>query len=232
MWRKVLGASSFCKIDVEQNGGRPLILGPDREGNTAALFDEAGNSLLSLPLPPGQPCGMLMAVKFLDYPATGLLAGLFEDGSLLTWNSRGARVLQQCKAHTESGICMDFSSSRSLILTGGADNHISLTTCPSTETPSDAAAAAASPSHTIELSTAGLNAISAREDGKLFVTGGWDGRITYYSLKKHTVLAVLHEHTTAVLALAHSPSLPTYGRLLAAGAKDGRVSLWNLYSDR
>ena len=104
---------------------------------------------------------------------------------------------------------------------------------------------------------AGQQSLSVRGDGKIFATAGWDGRVRVYAAKGVKKLAVLKWHKEGCYATAFAEILDgqsgtsdedgsTVARReltvaqqrafksqsthwLAAGSKDGKVSLWDIY---
>jgi WD40 repeat protein len=104
---------------------------------------------------------------------------------------------------------------------------------------------------------AGQQSLRVRSDGRLVVTGGWDARVRIYSAKTLKEVAVLKWHKEGVYAVAvgdilESSELRHVGRTprmmgewakfqqmreakdmlthrVAAGAKDGKVSLWEVF---
>ena len=107
----------------------------------------------------------------------------------------------------------------------------------------------------VDTKHAGLQAVAVRSDGKIFATAGWDGRFRVFSTGKMKELAVLKWHTVGCYAVAFAEVLADEGgeeqvgtevarplsvdearvRLesrkhwIAGGAKDGKVSLWEVY---
>ena len=83
----------------------------------------------------------------------------------------------------------------------------------------------------------GVGEVQIRGDRKIAVCGGWDGRLRVFSWVKPDKLkplAVLKFHAESVEAVAFSEVEVEGGRLggrrvLAAGGKDGKVSLWDIY---
>ena len=77
--------------------------------------------------------------------------------------------------------------------------------------------------------------LGIRPDRQLVVAGGWDGRVRVFSnTARLRPLAVLLFHSATVEALAFSRQPVAAGRLagrniLAAGGKDGKISLWDIY---
>lgn len=103
---------------------------------------------------------------------------------------------------------------------------------------------------------AGQQSLSVRGDGKVFATAGWDGRVRVYAAKGLRELAVLKWHKEGCYATAFAEVLDESSRTsndddtvtrreltvaqqrafksqcthwLAAGSKDGKVSLWDIY---
>ncbi|KAK1051381.1 Astra associated protein 1 Asa1 [Friedmanniomyces endolithicus] len=106
---------------------------------------------------------------------------------------------------------------------------------------------------------AGQQSLAVRPDGRIFATAGWDGRVRVYSAKTMKELAVLKWHKEGVYAVAFATGQDddddaaadsgdgmAVGKRemtvseqrvrktkethwLAAGSKDGKVSLWDVY---
>ncbi|KAK6539755.1 ASTRA complex subunit [Orbilia ellipsospora] len=104
---------------------------------------------------------------------------------------------------------------------------------------------------------AGQQGLVLRSDSKIFATAGWDSRIRVYSVKNMKELAVLKWHKEGCYTIAFAKILDQAGEptghqiaqvnddiltveqqrekkvrnshILAAGSKDGRVSLWEVF---
>ncbi|KAH0602765.1 uncharacterized protein H6S33_008415 [Morchella sextelata] len=106
------------------------------------------------------------------------------------------------------------------------------------------------PIKTVNTKHSGQQSISIRSDGKLFATAGWDSRIRVYSTKTMKELAVLKWHQEGCYSVAFGEVLePDQSKetdalitveerrrekvravhWVAGGAKDGKVSLWEVY---
>uniref|UniRef100_A0A3B3XRX9 Guanine nucleotide binding protein (G protein), beta polypeptide 1-like n=1 Tax=Poecilia mexicana TaxID=48701 RepID=A0A3B3XRX9_9TELE len=82
----------------------------------------------------------------------------------------------------------------------------------------------------VTLVNPGVSQLCVRGDGRLLASAGWDHRVRVFGWKKLRPLAVLQYHTDMVLSVAFSDHQEPRQRLLAAGSKDQRVSLWKLCS--
>jgi WD40 repeat protein len=111
------------------------------------------------------------------------------------------------------------------------------------------------PYKAVDTKHAGQQSLRVRSDGRLIITGGWDARIRIYSSKTLKEVAVLKWHKEGVYAVAFAeiltekdlaaqdakPDKRVVGRgqereaetkikhWVAAGAKDGKVSLWEIF---
>ena len=77
-----------------------------------------------------------------------------------------------------------------------------------------------------ESNTSGFACAAIRHDGRIVVCGGWDGKIRVFGWKRLKVLAILKYHTEIVNKLCFNQD-----NLLAAGSKDGRISVLDVYKD-
>jgi len=105
---------------------------------------------------------------------------------------------------------------------------------------------------------AGQQSLRIRNDGKIFATAGWDGRIRVYGVKGMKELAVLKWHGEGVYSVDFAEIISEketeggdgkelvkslrsltvkeernwkakMGHWLVGGSKDGKVSLWDIY---
>ncbi|XP_069727202.1 guanine nucleotide-binding protein subunit beta-like protein 1 isoform X5 [Phaenicophaeus curvirostris] len=83
---------------------------------------------------------------------------------------------------------------------------------------------------THELVNPGISDITIRPDKKILATAGWDHRIRIFGWKKMKPLAVLDFHTATVHCVSFSDHKNPKERLLAAGSKDHRISVWSIYT--
>ncbi|XP_059404674.1 guanine nucleotide-binding protein subunit beta-like protein 1 [Carassius carassius] len=83
----------------------------------------------------------------------------------------------------------------------------------------------------IQMTNPGVSQLRIRADGKILATAGWDNNIRVFGWKKLKPLAVLQHHTDMVNTVAFSDHQDPPQRLLAAGSKDQRISVWSIYSE-
>lgn len=84
----------------------------------------------------------------------------------------------------------------------------------------------------ISITNEGCSIVKLRPDRKIFVCGGWDGRLRLFSWKSLRPLVVLTEHRGTLSDVAFSPGIVKQwnSNIMAASASDGMISLWNLYN--
>uniref|UniRef100_A0A3Q4MPI1 Guanine nucleotide binding protein (G protein), beta polypeptide 1-like n=1 Tax=Neolamprologus brichardi TaxID=32507 RepID=A0A3Q4MPI1_NEOBR len=161
-----------------------------------------------------------------DFPDSGsgplLLAG-YENGSLLLWDVTQRSKLSQVKAHPEPVMCLTFDTTSLRGVSGSSEKTLSswrldgqsnlqLQDC-------------------VTLVNPGVSQLCIRMDHKLLASAGWDHRIRVFGWKKLRPLAVLQYHTDMVLSVAFSDHRDPRQRVLAAGSKDQRISLWSVYNE-
>ena len=85
----------------------------------------------------------------------------------------------------------------------------------------------------IPIKNEGSNCVRIRNDRKILVSGGWDGRVRVYSWKTLRPLAVLTEHNQSICDVKFSNQpITTWdtNHLMAVSSLDGIISLWNIYN--
>ncbi|ODQ55322.1 WD40 repeat-like protein [Saitoella complicata NRRL Y-17804] len=172
--------------------------------------------------------GMVMAVALLA--PTTLLAG-YESGYTvvmkLTANGTWETVYDS-KVHSQPVLSLGVHPSREWFVTTAADAMIAFhplfpSSSPSTGSPTSEPAV-------YNTTHSGLQALDIRDDGEIFATGGWDGKIRIWRRKgkEPKQLAVLKWHKESIYAVA-------FGRggqgknWVGVGSKDGKISLWEVY---
>lgn len=78
----------------------------------------------------------------------------------------------------------------------------------------------------IEAPKAGVGAVAIREDKRILVSGGWDGRVRVFDVRKRRPLAVLDSHKEGVNDVVFCND--ARGTFVTAG-QEGRITVWELY---
>ncbi|KAK4574733.1 Astra associated protein 1 Asa1 [Recurvomyces mirabilis] len=195
--------------------------------------------------------GMVMAIG-LHTPNSKLqvIAG-YESGYVCVFSRQGGgsnwQAIYTHNSHTQPVLSLDIAPGLDYFYSSSADAII--TRHPLTEGSSD--------TKTSQTKHAGQQSLIVRSDEKIFATAGWDGRARVYSAKTMKELAVLKWHKEGCYALAFATigesrsSNKVDGEALAvkrnvtvaqqrvqkvqsthwlaAGSKDGKISLWDVY---
>lgn len=156
------------------------------------------------------------------------------------------------KVHTQPVLSLCLAPAQDFFFTSAADAQLSKIAFPTAIIdPCDVKPKVTNTKH------AGQQALTIRSDGKILTTAGWDGRVRLYSAKTLKELAVLKWHTDGCYSTAfadisnvsleplNSEEALTASALdvikrersvkaqkthwLAAGGKDGKISLWDVY---
>ncbi|XP_019949522.2 guanine nucleotide-binding protein subunit beta-like protein 1 isoform X2 [Paralichthys olivaceus] len=222
VWTSSVG---FCQCSLLDSSPGNYLLAFAGEQTEEIKIIELPSKTPVCTLVPDTKLGMVMCIK-LWQPDSGpgplLLAG-YEDGSLLLWDVTQRSKLSQAKAHPEPVMCLTFDTKRLRGISGSSEkkltpwmldgqNNLQLQDC-------------------VTLVNPGVSDLCIRDDGKLLASAGWDHRVRVFGWKKLRPLAVLQYHPDMVLSVAFSNHQDPRQRLLAAGSKDQRISLWSIYNE-
>ncbi|XP_041644535.1 guanine nucleotide-binding protein subunit beta-like protein 1 [Cheilinus undulatus] len=219
------GSVGFCQCSVlETSPGNHLLAFAGQQTEEIKIIELPSKTLVCT-LVPDATVGMVMCIK-LWQPDSGpgpfLLAG-YEDGSLLLWDVTQRSVLSQVKAHPEPVMCLTFDPERLRGISGSSEKTLS---CWKLDGQNNLQL-----QDNVTLVNPGVSQLCIREDGKLLASAGWDHRVRVFGWKKLKPLAVLQYHTDMVQSVAFSDHQDPKQRLLAAGSKDQRISLWSIYNE-
>ncbi|XP_068994927.1 guanine nucleotide-binding protein subunit beta-like protein 1 [Embiotoca jacksoni] len=219
------GSVGFCQCSMLETSPTNYLLAFAGQQTEEIKIMELPSKTPVGTLVPDAKLGMVMCVK-LWQPDSGpgplLLAG-YEDGSLLLWDVTQRSKLSQVKAHPEPVMCLTFDTERLRGVSGSSEEKLSswmLDGQKKLQLQGD-----------VTLVNSGVSQLCIREDGKLLASAGWDHRVRVFGWKKLRPLAVLQYHTDMVLSVAFSDHQDPRQRLLAAGSKDQRISLWSVYNE-
>ncbi|RDI78259.1 hypothetical protein Vi05172_g11755 [Venturia inaequalis] len=280
-------AFSMCDAPAVQTSPRPtqevLIAVPGtREGHVDIFSLPSERRLHSIPPAEEGKTGMVMAIRILQINTSLHLIAGTESGltsvQKLNPHSDTWETTYISKPHTQPILSLGVTSTTHPLatattsdiryLTSSADALITLNPVQKID--------GKEPLKICQTRHSGQQALSVRSDGRVFATGGWDGRVRVYSAKSLREVAVLKWHKEGVYGIAFSAisegesvqesmggrmfgeggdgdggegeggeglvgmgsggvvrrkregkALETHW--LAAGSKDGKVSLWEVY---
>ncbi|TKS77958.1 Guanine nucleotide-binding protein subunit beta-like protein 1 [Collichthys lucidus] len=240
------GSVGFCQCSILETTPRNYLLAFAGQQSEEIKIIELPSKTPVCTLIPDAKLGMVMCIK-LWQPNSGagplLLAG-YEDGSVLLWDVTQRSKLSQAKAHPEPVMCMTFDTKRLRGISGSSEKKLSSwmvdrqnnlqgqLTCLTHPSPvSRSQALTGKIQECVTLVNPGVSQLCIRGDGKLLASAGWDHRVRVFGWKKLRPLAVLQYHTDMVQSVAFSDHQDPKERLLAAGSKDQRISLWSIYNE-
>ncbi|XP_069820139.1 guanine nucleotide-binding protein subunit beta-like protein 1 [Dendropsophus ebraccatus] len=219
-----LDGDSFCKCSL-LNTERSLLAVPGAECSQVQVVEVESKKIISSMTPPTDATwGMAMCMK-LWQPKSGsspLLITGYEDGSIALWDVLEHRVISRYNFHKEPVMSLDFDSDNARGVSGSAENILHVW---SLDEQQDFTSYKAQ-----ELVNPGIADVIIRQDKKILATAGWDYRVRIFGWKKVQPLAVLQYHSATVHCVSFSDHIIPEERLLAAGSKDQRISLWSIYA--
>ena len=172
--------------------------------------------------------GMCMAVKlFQDAQGKILLAVGYEGGHVVIWsipvekerNRNFLKPLALGKLHSEPIMALEIDGLGTTGVSGSAEDKLIAFTI-------DYSSGVVAALSSIDVRKEGVADVAVRGDGKLLASAGWDGKVRVYKRATGKALAVLKYHSQAASAVAFSPQT----HVLASGARDGTVALWDVYA--
>uniref|UniRef100_A0A3Q3XBA2 Uncharacterized protein n=1 Tax=Mola mola TaxID=94237 RepID=A0A3Q3XBA2_MOLML len=215
------GSVGFCQCStLETSPGNFLLAFAGEQTEEIKIIELPSKSQVCT-LVPDAKLGMVMCIKLLQVRSGPLLVAGYEDGSLLLWDVTQRSRLSLVKAHPEPVMCLTFDTKRLRGISGSSEKKLSSWTLDRQNNLQGC----------VTLVNPGVSQLCVRGDGKLLASAGWDHRVRLFGWKKLRPLAVLQYHTDMVQSVAFSDHQDPRQRLLAAGSRDQRISLWSIYSE-
>ena len=226
-----------------------------RDGQIDIFQLPSEHRLSTVPVVEDVRTGMVMAVRIFHLRSTLLVAAGYENGcvTLFAHNNGSSRweMRYQATPHSQPVLSVDVAPTLGLFYSSSADATVAQHPLPVQS------GAERSRLRKIKTQHAGQQALTVRSDEKIVATAGWDSRIRVYSAKTLKELAVLKWHKEGCYALSFATLYEPWDVLneragssmddeaqtmeqrrrakaetthwLAAGSKDGKVSLWDIY---
>ncbi|RKF61816.1 ASTRA-associated protein 1 [Erysiphe neolycopersici] len=167
--------------------------------------------LYTIPASPLFKGGMIMCLDILHHPRTSLLTVVagFESGHT-TINyliNSSWTMIYMTQPHTQPILSLAVAPEKNYYLTSSADAIIAQHVIPCLpsvfpEIKSVELIRKDTPSRHLNTKHAGQQDIKIRNDGKIFATAGWDGRVRVYSCRALCEVAVLKWHKQGCYAVA------------------------------
>lgn len=170
--------------------------------------------------------GMIMCMKCLNINGQFYILAVYESGDFLTWDLRCNKVINRRRLEEDGPtLTVDYDLKTNRGIYGGTGNKISVFNY-------NLSTMEIYKKQDITIKNPGIDCVRIRADCKVFATGGWDGHIRIFSWKSLRPLAVLTDHKDAVMDVAYSGTPVTMYKapIMAAGGKDGQISLWDIYN--
>ncbi|KAJ8380215.1 hypothetical protein SKAU_G00009930 [Synaphobranchus kaupii] len=218
------GSVGFCQCSLLDGPGRCLLAHPGPHMEEVKIMDISSKTPVCS-LVPDVKHGMLMCIK-LWQPDSGvgpvLLAG-YEDGWLSLWDVSQRTPLSGLAAHPQPLMCLDFDPAGQRGVSGSSERAVTSWTLDGQQS--------LQLQDSVQVVNPGFSQLRIRQDRKILVSAGWDHRVRLFSWKRLKPLAVLQHHADVALSVAFSDHQDTRHRVLAAGSKDQRISVWSVYND-
>lgn len=229
MWASVTGAyeitetyecaGGFCKSIVIKD---TLVV--HQENGTLDILDIRTFKMKKHLVPEKECIGNIMALEKTIVKGNIYLIGGYEAGDVVLWSFDTGELIS-CAKFQEQITSISFDSFTCRGVCGGASNILQIFNI-------NEKSFEIKMKCEITLTNEGCNVVKFRHDGKLLVSGGWDGRVRLYSCKTLRALAVLTQHKNSITDVQFSPNIIKYwnSRIMAVSGSDGTISLWNLYN--
>lgn len=141
----------------------------------------------------------------------------YENGKILVINCENGKLLFEDKCFEDGESCTDADFYEGVLVAVGTGKTIKII--------KGLLGFDKLTSAVLKLPFPGCNSVSIRSDGKLFVTGGWDCKLRFFSLKSLRDLAVLDYHFDAISDV----EIREEDSSIVAACSDGTISIWTLF---
>ncbi|KAL9082196.1 MAG: hypothetical protein Q9159_006617 [Coniocarpon cinnabarinum] len=236
--------------DTAVDGVRLLVAVPGHKDSDVEIYELPSEKQVALIPAPAQTsgrAGMVMALALLRKSHgrdVHVVCG-YENGRACIFKQQAStwELIYSAQPHSQPILSLDVAPSLDAFFTSGADAMV-------VKHPLFAANATMKE---VQTKHSGQQGLRVRDDARILATAGWDSKMRVYSSKTLKELAVLKWHKEGCYALdfalvesqatdsslddttsLQTPSMAREKKArnthwLAAGSKDGKVSLWDIY---
>lgn len=212
----------FCQCDISRL--KNLIAVPGEKCYQVDLFDLETCSLMTTLIPNSpETYGMCICIKWV-MSDNHLICG-YENGKIILWDIDQSKEMSHLVCHKEPVFGLDFDNQIKQGISCSAEEDLCVFSMQDFP-------------HLVEknhisLPTTGASSVAVRQDSKIVASGGWDGTIRVFSWKTMKPLVYLNFHKATINCLKfYDGKSQKHSKLLAAGSKDKRITLWSLYRDK
>lgn len=167
--------------------------------------------------------GNVMCLQKVEINASVYILAGFEAGDIILWDFLSGKPCSHIKLR-ECITSLTFDAVTGRGICGNASNILQIFTVDKNFT--------ITLKCEISIRNDGCNIVKLRPDRKIFVSGGWDGRLRLFSWKSLRLLVVLAEHRESITDVQFTEKTVNVwnSNIMAASGADGMISLWNLYN--
>lgn len=215
--------AGFCRMEFIAD--KKTVLLP-KDDNELGIYDLENLCLRgNLKATDCENLGSVMCLKYINLSGQNYLLASYESGDFLTWDLRCSKVINRKKLEEEGPLSVDYEVNTNRGIYGGTTDRIGVFSLNRNTMEIDKKTE-------ISVKNPGIDSVRIRNDCKVFATGGWDGRVRIFSWKSLRPLAVLTDHKDGVLDICYSSDKISLWKshIMAAGGKDGQISLWDIYN--
>lgn len=211
----------FCRCQIIESENLLFLPQKDAQIDVHTLD---GKKVMNLSLPQDIKPGEVMCFKHLDISNNQYLLAAYESGDVFIWDLKTQKSISSLKLR-EFPLALDYDLTLGRGIYGNSSESIQVFSISKADMK-------ISLKCEIIMKNAGVNVLKIRNDKKVFVSGGWDGRLRVYSWKSLRPLAVLTEHKAALQDICFSDCAINLwsSPIMAAGGLDSAVTLWDIYN--
>ncbi|XP_039627446.1 guanine nucleotide-binding protein subunit beta-like protein 1 isoform X1 [Polypterus senegalus] len=220
------GNVGFCQCSLLDRGSSQKLLAVPGSCSDEVQILDLATRMKVCTLKPSLKMGMPMCIRLWqpDFGPDPLLLAGYENGSLTLWSLSERRQLCSLSCHNEPVLSLDFDSEKLQGVSGAPDKTIKIWKLDGQN--------CLKLKRSFDVVNPGISHLCIREDKKILAAAGWDHRIRIFGWKKMSPLAVLRFHTESVHCVTFSDHEMSSDRLMAAGSKDQRISVWSIYNQK